>query len=974
MKRRITLYVFLCITYTGNVFAQTYMAADRKHLFPIPSFVRGINNPVQPMDDDWEINLKYTPEVVEDRSDGGQWRQVKVPGEAMMQGFVIKNDSAFVYRKKMFISSELKNYHHLIRFNGVYNHATVYCNGKKVREHFGGFTAWDADITAYVKYGQENWLHVVVTDRADDISYASGYAHHPIGGILRKVQHLLLPNNPVNYFYTDAGLTNQFKDGTLRIRMGMLQPANVKAEYELRDETGKKLWATPHLLQTVEGGFFEDSTVIKNIHAWTAETPHLYTIRLRILENGKLQQVIEQKLGFRTVQIDDQRQLLVNGNPVKLRGACRHDMHPLLGRSTNREQDSIDVRLAKDANLNFIRTSHYPPSTDFLEFCDRYGIYVQEETAICFVIEWREGIYKQYWATQDNPDFTGRYLGQLSEMIDHDRNHSSVIMWSIGNESKYGINFQKEYDFIKSADLSRPVSWSWPYTALEKGKRCFDIAVSHYPQYNGKGTDAGGIEKEMVHPQFPVIGDEWAHVACYNTDLLAYDPNIKNFWGISLDSMWMSRFDVKGNIGGAIWGMIDETFHLPDTITGYGPWGIVDVWRRKKPEFWNTKKAYSPVRLLLDQLRIENGNFFIPVHNRFDHLNLKDIHATIIRNDISSSLILPDVPAHGKGIIRVPAGENILILFKDKQGNMIDEEMIGTKKEYQVTIPQSKTNWVITQKDTLSFLVSGALTVTVNNRTGAIIKVTDGSRELINGNPVVSINKPKDAGVLKNTEGVFSGNYDIKTMSINQDNKNKVIINTKGIVDQYPVEMVTVLHASGWIEINYMVDSIPAYTWDIGIRIPVNPGFDQISWKRKAYWSVYPEGHLSSAEGIAYKNNPLPERYRSRPQGSTENAMYDYYINRTIEPQKARMPATENYRARKENIYSYTVSGNTGARLKVWSNGTQGAKMNVSNNGEQQLVVTDKNDYWSLSWGNYQGEINSPEKHTGKIILELLLF
>ncbi len=179
-------------------------------------------------------------------------------------------------------------------------------------------------------------------------------------------------------------------------------------------------------------------------------------------------------------------------------------------------------------------------------------------------------------------------------MIDRDRNHPAVIMWSIGNESAYGTNFQLEYDFVKKTDPSRPVSFSWPMTAINAGKRSFDIAVGHYPGYNGKGSDMGGVERNMTHPDYPVLSDEWAHVACYNVGLLRMDPNVKDFWGRSMDTTWLVRFDVPGNIGGAIWGMIDETFHMPGKVTGYGPWGLLTCGAGRKRSSGIRRKAIRP--------------------------------------------------------------------------------------------------------------------------------------------------------------------------------------------------------------------------------------------------------------------------------------------------------------------------------------------------------------------------------------------
>ncbi|MFD2905083.1 glycoside hydrolase family 2 protein [Sphingobacterium anhuiense] len=964
--------IILMIFFASHLTAQNFMAGGRQHLPPKPTKVAGVAIPVKSLDGEWEINLNPTATSISDKTISANWQKIMVPGEAMMQGFKIKHDTAFVYRKKINITENTKGKRHAVRFNGVFNHAKVYFNGNLVREHFGGFTAWDADITKFIKPGQDNWLHVEVTDRADDISYASGYAHHTIGGITRKVDYVILPESPVQYLYAKSWLTNNYTDGTLSIQMELPQSKDLTAYYELIDPSGKKVWSKPRSLKAT-GNIWKDSIAVPKVSPWTAESPFLYKMILSVIKNGKTQQTIEQLVGFRSIEINKDNEMLVNGKTVKLRGACRHDMHPTLGRSTNRAQDSVDAVLTKESNMNFIRTSHYPPTEDFLEFCDRYGIYVQEETAVCFVLDWRVAPYNKF-ETQSNSSYTDRYLGQLSEMIDRDRNHASIVMWSIGNESNWGTNFQKSYEFVKSVDKSRPVSWSFPATALDQGKRNFDILVSHYPAYNGKYSDLGKYEKNMKG-DLPIIGDEWVHVNCYNTDLSTYDPNVRDFWGVSMDSTWTYRFDVKGYLGGAIWGMIDETFTMKDGMTGYGPWGIVDVWRRKKTEFWNTKKAYSPIRVLLGDVKKATGSIILPLHNRYDHTNLQSIKATALINGKEVAIVMPDVAPHAKGEMIIPVStptSSVKVQFKDKTGALIDEELINMEGEHKARAIVSTGVWKVADETDQLTLKSGDFTFKINKKTGAIDQGSVKDVAVITGNPLLVVNRPKDAGVLKNTDAILSGDYRVANFSFDQLSKEVFVIHSKGEVDKYPVEMVTSLYPNGQIKITYSADSIPAYTWDIGVGVPVASDLDKISWDRKGYWTTYPEGHMSALKGTAKKVYNSTESFGVKPNFEVSHSMSDYFLTKK-DPAvlyKAEMSASGIYRAKKENIYSYTVSGDQGA-LNVVSDGKQAAKMNVNKDGSQQLLVSDKWDYWTISWGNYQGTRNKTKKSSGTVFLQL---
>lgn len=969
------IFAILILAVTTSVMnAQQFIAEGRKALAVIPSQTGEVTNAKVSLNGSWEINMNPGNEVW--KSDTGKWQKIQVPGEPAMQGFKVENDKEFFYKTTVIIPENARNKTTLIRFNGVYSYARVFVNGQFVREHFGGFTAWDADISSYVEPGKTAVVYVGVTDRADDISYASGYAFHPIGGILREVQMLVVPNDYINRFYIQTDFDNDFSNAKLSLTVAKSKAkGNGKIKFQLYDATGKAVLNQPQTFDLVNNQDGKFSVAIVNPILWNQEQPYLYTLKAELITEGKSQEKIEQKVGFRKV-ITDGKRVLVNGQPIKLRGGCRHDMHPLLGRSTNRFYDSLDVVMAKKANLNFIRTSHYPPSQDFLEFADRYGIYVQEETAICFVNDWREGVYKKLGETNNDPAFTSRYLGQLSEMIDHDRNHAAVIMWSIGNESNYGSNFQKEYEFVKSVDLSRPVSWSWPATAFKENKRCFDIAVAHYPDYEGTGEENFGLTyKNMEHESLPLLSDEWAHVACYNTTLLKADPNVKDFWGQSLDIMWGNRFDVPGNLGGAIWGMTDETFHLKDTVTGYGPWGFIDVWRREKAEFWNTKKAYSPIRILKTKYESSaiTTDLNIPVKNRFNHIALDQVRLKITINGRSFDQPMPSLKPHEEGIIKVAISDKnspILLQFYDTQNNLIDEELLTWTKNVVPKIEATKLLWNIKKTDKNMELESQGLIIKLDATTGQLLSADLKGEKVLTSAARVMVNKPKQPDAFKETTGLYSGEYKVANATINTADKKVIVVKSSGSIGDYPVRMTTAYQADGTIKIDYEIDNVPEYTWQIGVAIPVANTFETIEWKRKGYWSTYPENHLSANEGKAKRFSDYKETYRVKPSYDVSQGMYDYYLKNTIDPVKADMKGTEMYRGTKENILSMDLIGGN-KKIELSSNGLQAAKMNILETGQQELLLMDKWDYWSLSWGNFAGTKNASKSAKGTAVIKL---
>nr|MDE6347177.1 beta-galactosidase [Bacteroides sp.] len=487
--------------------------------------LEGVRRPVLSLSGTWDF--RYSPQ--------SRWTTVQVPGEVAMQGFAIEHDKPFYYKKTFVIPADYVGKRVILRFDGVYSHARLSVNGQFVREHHGGFTRWETDITSQVRIGKKNEIFLEVEDRLDDISYASGYAYHPIGGILRDVTLFALPDSHVYDVALETHLDSLYKDAVLQFDCRFVGEAGTEVEFRLSDSEGKAV-RLPQTRFALTAGQNTCSLPVANPLKWDAEHPHLYTLEVAICRDGKKVACFRRPVGFRKVEIVKDR-MLVNGRQVKLRGACRHDIHPTLGRTTTAELDSLDVLLFKESNMNFVRTSHYPPTERFLEFCDRYGVYVESETAVCFVNTHRQKNYAP-GNTQEDPAYTDRYVGQCQEMVKSFRSHPSILFWSIGNESVYGSNFQLCWDWVKATDATRPVIFSYPGSVPEGKTRIFDILSMHYQDVHGDLYQWGMGTRNFQGHGLPTLFDEWAHPACYTYATLQTDPNIREFWGKSIDMMW----------------------------------------------------------------------------------------------------------------------------------------------------------------------------------------------------------------------------------------------------------------------------------------------------------------------------------------------------------------------------------------------------------------------------------------------------
>ncbi len=557
----------------------------RPELVPLPVQVQGVSNPVWSLNGNWKFTLSPHREFWLNRADPAAWADVSVPGELVMQGFAISRDVEYGYKQSVMIPSDFKGKRIILRFDGVYSYARVWVNGVFERDHHGGFTSWECDITRDVTPGQSAWVTVGVADRSDEISYGSNYAKHYIGGILRDVKLVALPPCHATRFEVETDLDAAYRDATLRVTAAAdlhgAQQATVNLL--LRDPDGREVNLQPGSMSfAAEGTEARLDVPVSAPKKWDAEHPNLYTLEATLVADGVVVETLARKIGFRKIEVRGNI-LLVNGQEVKLRGACRHDIHPLRGRSTTPELDERDALLFRDGNLNFVRTSHYPPTEKFLEACDRYGVYVEEETAVCFV---NAGWSVSRQGSQSDPEFLSGYMTQFSEMLERDRSHPSVLMWSLGNESRWGTNIAAEYAYAKRRDTTRPLIFSYPGT-VPAGTGGYDIWSEHYPKVDG----------DLKSANLPKLNDEYGHVACYNTDTLKRDPGVRDYWGASIRSFWDNCFASEGCLGGAIWGAIDEVFDLPDSPVGYGEWGLADGWRRPKPEYWLARKAYSPIHV-----------------------------------------------------------------------------------------------------------------------------------------------------------------------------------------------------------------------------------------------------------------------------------------------------------------------------------------------------------------------------------------
>jgi hypothetical protein len=625
---------------------------------PKPAAVAGMASPTLDLGGEWRFHPAPPVDFgkISSKPDGNGWGAIQVPGQWTQQGFTVDTKTAAGYWRTVALPADWAGRRVKLRCDGVYSRATVWINGREIGKHEGGFTPFEFDITDALKPGGQAVIALAVRSSSDADEYAQGlrYACHDIGGITRKIQLLALPAVNVAALHVNTRFEGGFDKAVLEAELTVANEGNTPAPasggvMELRDPQGQAVAKTDLEVPAMTAGGTARVKLqlpVFNPQLWDVEHPRLYTLTTT-LGSGPAAETLATRVGFRQVEIRD-KGFWVNGRAVKLRGICRHESHPLQGRCMRGDEWRKDVEVLARANINFVRTSHYPPAEELLEACDELGMLVQCEAPFC-------------WA---HPRvMNGIVLSQVQEMVEFNRNHPSIVMWSLGNESQFGPAMKAATAWVRDADPARPLMFSYSEGSLDY----VDMASHHYP-------DTKAIVR-VTKGEKPVFFDEYAHLSDSNRRELISDPGVRDVWGYKLAKLWELMRTEPGSLGGAIWVAMDDTFFLPGGRTvGYGAWGPLDGWRRPKPEYWHVAKVYTPVRILEEQVPVPAAGqpIRLTVENRSDCADLKEMRFNWKLADESGQASVEAAPGQ-RGTLAIAVKGN------DLMGKELEVHVVGPR-------------------------------------------------------------------------------------------------------------------------------------------------------------------------------------------------------------------------------------------------------------------------------------------------------
>lgn len=886
----------------GDVFlaGPAHAATAPPAIPPLPDTVSGVANPRVPVTSGWRYTSTPPASFWTSGTDTSSWHEIDVPGEPALQDETVLSNTECAYAVTVTVPADFAGKRVLLRFDGVYSYARLWVNGTAVRTHDGGFTTWYADITSLVTPGSKAVITVGVTDRPDTIAGQSDYAHHIIGGILREVTLVALPTAYLTRLHADTTFDASYKDATLTVTAAAVLAAGASgtAELTLADPAGKTVAISPSTIILTDKAPQQQAAIpVAAPLKWDAEHPNLYTLTASFTVGG-VTETVTRKIGFRQVKVQG-NQLVVNGKSVHLLGVCHHSITEDRGRSTNAAMEEQAARLYKEANCNYIRTSHYPPTPALLDWADRLGLYVEVEAPVCFQQK-----------TVDNPDYTEQYMTQFAEMIERDRSHACVVEWSVGNESDMGQNFAAEHKYAHENDPSRPTVFE--DMAQRNGGNQTDIYSGHYPSLQNANGNTGQ----------PIQYGEFAHVPCYNTGTLQADPGVRDFWGHSIARLANKFRTTDGVVGGAIWAAIDEVFHLPKGPVGYGEWGIIDLWRRRKPEFWLTQKAFSPVQIEDGVLTgpTPGGAVAVPVKNWYDHSNLGELTVDWQIGDRSGTLQNVDIAPRQSGTLTVPAGAwsagDVLRLTFRRGSALVDEYRLWLNTRKTPALPSDSGTAPTVSETSGTITVTGVdapFTVVFDKRTARLTEASaDGTRVLTSGPDLV---------ISRSVPGQWTGSSATVTTAGGQ-----AVVTLTGRFGTVDTTFTVSVSPRGRLTTTYKIANPPSgQVSDVGVRYVLADRTDTLSWQRDAQWTVYPDDHIGRAVGTATRGRASgSDGYRTRPDWPWAQDTHSYFLF----GKDSAAHWTNDFRSTKTNIRTAKATvGAQGPGVQVESDGSDSVRL-----------------------------------------------
>jgi beta-galactosidase len=632
----------------------------------------------------------------------------------------------------------------------------VWVNGEKVGYSEDSKLPSEFNVSRFVHPGKN--VVAIQVFRWSDGSYLEDQDFWRVSGIEREVFLMAAPKTRVRDFFVHAGLDESYTQGKLAVDLAVTPGAATTARAVLLDGDKQVL----EVAQKVPAGTAERSITLKgtlpDVRPWTAETPNLYMLLVELYDaKGKILQSTYSRIGFRSVAIRNGL-VTVNGKPITIRGVNRHEHDPETFHVVSLETMEHDVQLMKRANINAIRTSHYPNDPRLYDLADKYGLYVMDEANIEShgYMDWANkhpGLRGKYQLGFD-PAWEGAHVSRVTNMVERDKNHPSILFWSLGNEAGIGPSFNKAAAAVKARDPGRLLSYlgwgTWPGVPDHRPNEYADI---YAPMYDSVERIVDYAENWSFLQ--PLIQCEYAHMQGNS------GGNLKEYW----DAIYAHPDKLQG---GFIWDWVDQSMYRYTADgrrywgTGgeYGPNpggdvefgdGLMQSDRTPNPQLFELRKVYSPIQFT--GFDVDSGALIVVNRHDFADLSGYDFGYEVLQDGVpvaQGDLAPLHTPAHGTETVklgnmprfpRIPGAEYVLtVTAKAKAGAIpaVDAGTIIGWEQFPLAhlpgaSPAATGAVALSDKGGTLRLAANGAELLIDRKTGLVERYAAGGRALLSG-------------------------------------------------------------------------------------------------------------------------------------------------------------------------------------------------------------------------------------------------
>jgi beta-galactosidase len=642
------------------------------------------------LDGVWKFNLAKTPEerpfwFFKDDYDTRDWKDTDVPSNWQMKGYDVpvyanitypfwKYEDVFnpggsykkvppaiphdwnpvgSYKRSFTVPSDWNNKEIFLNFGAVSSAFYVWVNENLVGYSEDSKMPAEFNITKYLK-GGKNTLSVEVY-RWCDGSYLEDQDFWRLSGIQRTVFLHARPKTFINDFFAKGDLDKSYSDGLLKVDVSLKNMSGSDEQFVVEAslyEDAQKLFTESKEIKSSDGkASVSFDKTIKDVKKWSAEKPNLYSLVLSLKDkNGNISESVSTRIGFRKVEIVNS-QLLINGVAILIKGVNMHEHNDITGHVVDEETVMKDIRTMKSNNINAMRTCHYPQQEFWYEMCDKYGLYLMDEADV----ESHGMGYNKDVTLADKPEWAAAHLDRMQRMVERDKNHPSIIIWSMGNEAGDGQNFVNGYKWIKGRDVTRPVQY-------ERAEKETNTPERHSDLWGNMYAKIEEIEAYAKDPRNnrPMIMVEYAHAMGNSTG------NLQDYWDV------IEKYPKLQ--GGFIWDWVDQGI-LKTSENGekywtyggdYGEEGMPSdgnfclnglVWpdRTPHPGLFEVNKVYQYIGF--EPVDLTKG--LVKIKNKYDFTNLSEFNFEweVFADGIviqSGKLTFPDLKPKAEEVTAIP--------------------------------------------------------------------------------------------------------------------------------------------------------------------------------------------------------------------------------------------------------------------------------------------------------------------------------